>query len=62
MTMTLKLAPDEIAQAIKEYLRGKGYEIKGPVSFEVSAGFPGSNDPREQSGPQLDAAVIKVTQ
>jgi len=61
MEVTLKLAPIEIKKAIREYLEKKKYKI-GDINFEVSAGFPGSNDPREQSGPQLDAAVIKVTQ
>ena len=57
MTTTLNYTPKEVEELIRKQLLAEGFEVAGPIRFEIT---PGSNDPRERSGPGLSSVSVPV--
>lgn len=57
MKIEVVFAQDDIAHALLEYVKGKGYEVSdaGQVSFTIDRGDPGHPGDR---GPTISARVI----
>lgn len=60
MNVTMTLNKKELTEIITLQLGLMGYKVQGDVTFLISKGFPGSNDPREQREPELTGFAVEV--